>query len=136
MPYRLILRQAAIEKLEPRRLLSAAFTNVNITRMKGNQAEGAIAVDPVDPSDLFMAANVDKGDGLAVSVSSDGGATWTTRTIANDHDSLPPACCDPSVAFDSSGNLFVAYLNSADNEVELLLSTDAGQSFSLLAHYS
>jgi hypothetical protein len=136
MPYRSNPRQAAIEKLEPRRLLSAAFTNINITRMKGNQAEGAIAVDPADPSHLFTATNIDKGDGIAVAVSSDGGATWTTRTIANDHDSLPPACCDPSVAFDSSGNLFVAYLNSADNEVELLLSTDAGQSFSLLAHYS
>ena len=136
MPYRSNPRQAAIEKLEPRRLLSAAFTNVNITRMKGSQAEGAIAVDPASPSHLFTATNIDKGDGIAVAVSSDGGATWTARTIANDHDSLPAACCDPSVAFAPSGNLVVAYLNSADNEVELLLSTDAGQSFSLLAHYS
>lgn len=127
---------AAIERLEPRRLLSAGFTNINISRMKGNQAEGAIAIDPVNPKLAFAVSNIDTADGLMVAASTDGGATWSSRTIATDSDGLPPACCDCSASFDSYGNLFLAYLNSTDTQVELLLSTDAGSSFSLLQQYS
>src|SRR6516162_8517153 len=99
------------EPLEPRRLLSSSFPNVNISRMPGNQAEGAIAIDKADPSKLFAVSNIDVGDGLVAATSSDGGATWSRRTIADDKDSLPAACCDPSAEFDSFGNLFLAYLN-------------------------
>jgi len=125
-----------IECLEPRRHFSAAFTNVNVSKMKGNQAEGAIAVDRADPTKLFAVSNIDIGDGLMVATSSDSGVTWLSRMIANDSDNLPPACCDGSAAFDSFGNLFLAYLNSKDNQVELLSSTDAGKSFSLIAQYN
>jgi hypothetical protein len=126
----------AVEHLEPRRLLSAAFTNINISKLKGNQAEGAIAIDPVNPNLAFAVSNIDTGDGLMVATSADGGTIWSPRTIATDTDGLPPACCDCSAAFDSFGNLFLTYLNSTDNQVELLLSTDAGISFSLVTQYS
>ncbi|HSU68476.1 MAG TPA: sialidase family protein, partial [Tepidisphaeraceae bacterium] len=129
-------RTAVTEWLEPRTLFAAAFTNVDVSKLKGNQAEGAISVDPANPSELFAVSNIDEGDGLRVALSSDGGATWSARTIANDNDNLPAACCDPSVAFDSFGNLFLAYLDSTDTQVELLMSTDAGQSFTVLAQYS
>lgn len=127
---------AVFEELEVRRLLSGGFPNVNVSRMSGNQAEGAIAVDRADPNHLFAVSNIDVGDGLMLATSSDGGATWIRRTIANDVDGLPPACCDPSASFDVFGNLFVAYLNSKGNQIEVLLSTDAGQSFSLIAQYN
>lgn len=125
-----------VERLESRMLLTAAFTNIDVSKMKGNQAEGSIAVDRADGSKLVAVSNIDSGDGLMLATSSDGGATWSSRVIANDSDSLPAACCDPSVAFDSFGNLFLAYLNSTDTQVELLLSTDAGRSFTLLKQYS
>ena len=124
-----------IEPLEPRRLLSTSFLNVNVSRMKGNQAEGTIAVDPMDPTKLVSVSNVDSATGLMVATSSNGGATWSSRVIANGKDALPTACCDPSAAFDSFGNLFLAYLDSADNQVELLLSTDAGKTFTLQTQY-
>ena len=128
-------RICSVEPLEPRKLLSASFTNVNVSKMKGNQAEGAIAVDPVDPSKMFAVSNIDTADGLMAATSSDGGATWSSRTIATDNSSLPAACCDCSAQFDSFGNLFLTYLNANDNQVELVLSTDAGQSFTLATQY-
>src|SRR2546421_3245345 len=121
--------------LEPRMLLSTSFPNQNISRLGGSQAEGSIMVDRVDPSHLIAISNIDLGDGLLVATSSDSGATWSRRLIADDKDGLPPACCDPSVAFDSFGNLFVAYLNSDTNQVIVLLSVDAGQTFSLLTKF-
>lgn len=129
-------RCPSLERLEPRTLFSSAFTNINVSKLKGNQAEGAIAVDPLNPSKLFAVSNIDTGDGLMAATSSDGGATWSAQVIAKDNTALPAACCDPSVAFDSFGNLFLTYLNSADNQVELLLSTDAGHSFTLLTQFN
>jgi hypothetical protein len=128
--------RSVVEILEPRRLLSSVFPNINISQLAGNQAEGSITVDRADLSKMFAVSNIDAGDGLVAATSSDGGATWSQRLIATDTDGLPPACCDCSAAFDSFGNLFVSYLNSKDNQIELLLSTDAGHSFSLLQQYS
>jgi hypothetical protein len=128
--------RSRIERLEPRRLLSSTMPNVDIGPMTGNQAEGSIAVDPIDPSRLVAITNIDFGDGLMIATSADGGATWTHRTMADDKDGLPPACCDPSLAFDPYGNLFAAYLNSSDDQVIVLLSSDEGQSFSLLTKYN
>lgn len=138
MPYpnrRRRATRAPFERLEPRTLFSSAFTNINISKMKGNQAEGAIAVDPVSPSKVFAVSNIDANDGLMAATSSDGGATWSSTQIATDKGSLPAACCDCSAAFDSFGNLFLTYLNSTDTQVELLLSTDAGHSFTLVTQY-
>lgn len=129
-------RRASTESLEPRTLLSSSFPNVNISKTTGNQAEGSIVVDRADPTHLFAVSNIDIGDGLMTGTSTDGGASWSHKLIANDKDSLPPACCDPSVASDSFGNLFLAYLNSKGNQVEVLRSTDFGQSFSLMAQFS
>jgi hypothetical protein len=128
-------RTAVSELLEPRRLLSSSFPNVNISKMLGNQAEGAIAIDRADPNKLFAVSNIDVGDGLMAATSSDGGKTWSRRTMANDKDGLPPACCDPSAEFDSYGNLFLTYLNNSTDSVIVLRSTDVGQSFTLLKEY-
>ena len=116
-------------------LLSAVPTNVNITRAPQNQAEPAIGINPLSPAHVFEISNIETGDGLMAAVSSDGGVTWSARTIANDNDSLPPACCDPSAAYDSFGNLFLSYLSSDDRKVYVLLSTDNGQNFTLLQEF-
>ena len=126
---------ALVQALESRVLLSAIPTNVNITRAPQNQSEESITINPLNTSNVFEVSNIETGDGLMVGTSSDGGATWSTRTIANDSDNLPPACCDPSAAYDSFGNLFLAYLSSDDRKVYLLLSTDNGQNFTLLQQF-
>jgi len=128
-------RPVGAEPLEPRRLLSSSFPNINISKLLGNQAEGAIAVDRADPTKLVWVSNIDVGDGLMAATSSNSGASWSTKTIANDRDGLPAACCDPSAEFDSFGNLFLAYLNNSTDSVIVLRSTDAGQDFTLLKEY-
>jgi len=139
-----------LEAIEPRLLMSGTAAssslspqvqlnvgaNVNITREAGNQAESAIAIDPTHPSRLFEVSNVDIGDFLVAGVSNDSGATWATRHMANGADGLPAACCDPSVAFDSKGNLFMTYLSADFHSIEVALSTNGGRSFTLLASYS
>jgi hypothetical protein len=126
---------ALVQPLESRVLLSVVPTDVNITRAPQNQSEPAIAINPLSPSHVFEISNIETGDGLMAAVSSDGGVTWSARTIANDSDNLPPACCDPSAAYDSFGNLFLAYLSADDRKVYVLLSIDNGQTFTLLQEF-
>ena len=127
--------------LERRALLAASVTDVmmvNASRAPGHQSEASIAVDPTDPARLFGASNFTRTSLFAYR-SADGGATWTTREIATGGDSLPKACCDPSVTFDSFGNLYLAYLsldaNGNTDTCELALSTDGGQTFTPLATF-
>lgn len=126
---------ALLERLEPRRLLSSAFVNVNISRMPGNQAEGSITTDRADPSHVFAVSNIETGDGVLFASSADGGATWTHRLVGDDSDGLPAACCDPSLAADTYGNLFLSYLSASTNDVIVLLSVDSGQTFHLLEDF-
>src|SRR5205814_2087096 len=51
-------------------------------------------------------------------------------------DGLPRACCDPSAAYDSVGNLFFAYLNAVNGRIEMLVSTDNGQNFTYLTEFA
>src|SRR6185312_6932378 len=127
--------RSEMELLERRTFLSAAISNINISKLAGNQAEGSIVVDRADATKLFAVSNIDVGDGLMAATSDDGGVTWNRRIIASGKDGLPAACCDPSATFDSFGNLFLAYLNNNTNEVVVLESTDAGQDFTLLTKY-
>jgi hypothetical protein len=133
-------RSFDFELIEPRLLMSAtaltAGANVNITRESGNQAEASIAIDPTNPSRLFEVSNIDFGDFLVAGFSNDSGKTWTTRHMADGADGLPAACCDPSVAFDARGNLFMTYLSADFHNIEVGLSTDGGRSFRLLATHS
>ena len=67
------------------------------------------------------------------SVSLDGGATWTPRTIANGSDRLGVACCDPNGSFDTYGNYFLTYLDLRAKKVQVAYSTDSGISLHFLA---
>ncbi len=130
-----LTRDRAVESLEARVLLSSNFPNVDISQLNGNQAEAAIAIDRNNPSRLFSASNIDFGDGLFTAVSSDSGASWTSKVIADGSDHLDPACCDPSSAFDQFGNLYLVYLNAAETRMRLLLSTDGGRTFDNLTSF-
>lgn len=134
-PRRAASRHHTIEPLEHRRLFASAFANVDISTRAGNEAEGAIAIDRTNPQRLFAFSNLAGSDaGLFAATSNDGGLTWSARRVlAPDGDVLPPACCDPTAAFDAFGNLFIAYLNNDRNVTEVAISTDAGQTFAPLA---
>src|SRR5438270_4322165 len=113
--------------------------NVNITRRPGNQVEAAIAINPTNPQNLFMASNNDAIPvGVFAAYSMDGGATWNALgggAFATGADGLPGACCDPSAAFDQLGNLFIASLvvdRFNQGHTVVALSTNGGQSFTLL----
>jgi hypothetical protein len=125
-----------MERLEERQLLAVVPTNINLTRMRGSQSEGAVAVDPTNSSRIFVVSNIDKGDGLFTARSSDGGAHWTKNIIADGFDSLVPACCDGSAVYDEFGNLFVGYINDDTDQVLIIRSSNGGQSFSRLARFN
>jgi subtilisin-like proprotein convertase family protein len=119
-------------------LLSVAVAaNVNISKQTGYQAAGAIAVDPTNPQRLFAASNL-TGTGLFAAYSTDGGSTWTTRTMAGGSDGLPVAFGQASASFDQFGNLFVAYLQTTTSPPNAVVvrSTNAGQTFSLVTSFT
>ena len=110
-------------------------TDRNVSKMANYQNECAIAKNPTNQLQLFVLGNNALG-GLFAASSTGGGATWTypaaDRTIEDgDAGQGPAACCDPNLAWDTFGNLFLTYLGNA-NTVETLLSTDAGLTFSNL----
>jgi hypothetical protein len=108
--------------------------NVDISQRQTNESEGAIAVNPTNPQNIVVVSNVDVlAAGMFEGVSFDGGQTWTRKLIGN-NDNLGDACCDPSLSFDSYGNLFLAYLFNVEGTLPIALSTDGGLSFNVIAN--
>lgn len=115
--------------------VAAAPTVVDVSRRATNQSEAAVAASPLDPNDVVIVSNVERGYGIFVAVSHDGGATWSHRVVG-DADSFGRACCDPTISWDRFGNLFLSWLGYGKlrypTVVPILLSTDAGATWSLL----
>jgi hypothetical protein len=111
-------------------------SNVDITKLAGNQTGGTIAVDRTNSNRLFMASSTADGTGLVGAYSTDGGQTWTTRSLATGADGLPAGLRDPSVAADEFGNLFLTYVASDGKTVIVAASTDFGQSFTQLTSFT
>jgi hypothetical protein len=111
---------------------------VNATHMLGDQSEEAIAVNPLNPNQLFIGANDNNainttGLGMVASFSTDGGATWHSRDIGTGTDGLFAAFSDPTVAWDNFGNLFYAYVDGTNPDIDdIIMSTDGGQTFTNL----
>ena len=110
--------------------------NLNASRLTGNQAEQTVAVNPTNPRNIVVLSNLPiAGPGLFESYTFDGGATWTGRAVADGTDTIGPSCCDPSLSFDSYGNLFMSYLlSSLPNGIPVALSTDGGVNFTTIAN--
>jgi hypothetical protein len=113
--------------------LAPVPTNIDVSQRHTNESEEAVAVNPTNPSNIVIVTNVDvPAAGMFEGVSFDGGLTWTTSLIGN-NDNLGAACCDPSLSFDSYGNLFLTYLFNVGNVVPVALSTDGGLNFKIIA---
>ena len=94
--------------------------------LAGNQAEQTIAVNPTDTRNIVVLANT--AAGLLRGLTFNGGRPWKHRTLTD-------ACCDPSLAFDGYGNLFMSYLYSSfPDAVPVKLSVDGGKTFTLIGN--
>jgi len=105
---------------------------VDLSRIKGNETDPSIAFDPLSPSNMVVASATDRtAAGLFVAFTTNLGASWKTNVIATNSDSqgLIPAYGEPSVAWDSYGNLFLAYLPASYEGVAVAVSTNGGQTF-------
>jgi hypothetical protein len=126
--------QAHAAAVSSRLSLASVPTNIDVSQRHTNESEEAVAVNPTNPENIVIVTNVDfPAAGLFKGVSFDGGSTWTT-TLIGDNDNLGAACCDPSLSFDSYGNLFLTYLYNVGNVVPIALSTDNGLSFKIIAN--
>jgi hypothetical protein len=117
--------------------------NVDISQRHLNESEEAIAVNPTNPNNIVVFTNIGHLEagltaGMFLGVSFDGGKTWTTRLVGlSDKDQeLGDTCCDPSLAFDEYGNLFMTYLYQVENVVPIALSTNGGLTFQVIANIS
>lgn len=122
-----------------------AGPDINTSQKAGADSECSIAKNPANPLQLFASCNT-AGAGIFAARSTDGGDTWvypdaTDKTIADgDAGQGAAACCDPTLAWDSFGNLYVTYLADlvagASPSVETLLSTDGGQTFTNIGSFT
>jgi hypothetical protein len=109
--------------------------DVNVSKRPTNQAEEAVAVDPTNAQNVVVASNVEYGYGIFVGVSHDEGASFT-RSVIGDNDRFGKACCDPTITWDASGNLYLGWLGYEGRSVPTVLtvitSVDGGDTWSLL----
>lgn len=116
-------------------------TDIDVSQKSGTDSECATAKNPVNPNQVFAFCNT-SGAGMLAVRSTDGGVTWfypdpTDKTIADgDSGQGPAACCDPTLAWDTFGNLFINYINSSVNAIVTILSTDGGATFTNLASFT
>jgi uncharacterized repeat protein (TIGR01451 family) len=110
---------------------------VDATQLKGNETDPSIAIDSLSSNELCVAAQIDGTvPGLCVAISTNLGQSWTTNIIAtnNDASGLAPAYGEPSVAWDSYGNLFLAYLPATFEGIAIAVSTNGGANFTALTN--
>jgi len=113
----------------------------NTSQKTGSDAECASAKNPINPNQVFVFCNT-AGVGMFAARSTDAGLTWiypdpSDKTIADgDPGQGPNSCCDPTLAWDTFGNLFITYINSSVNTIETILSTDGGATFTNLATFA
>ena len=108
--------------------------NINATRLGGNQSEAAIAIDPTDPMHVVEFSNRERGGGMILVRSQDGGVTWEPpSSFARNDVAFGNACCDPTLSWDGFGNLFMAWLDLDDaGAIPVATSSDGGQTFRML----
>ncbi|HMA34796.1 MAG TPA: S-layer homology domain-containing protein [Chloroflexia bacterium] len=97
----------------------------NVSQTPGNQAESFVVINPTNPNNLVVFSNLASGNSIFRAYSLNGGTTWTRGTVATNG-----ACCDGQAVFDTFGNLFLVYINGAVNQINVILSTDGGATFS------
>lgn len=123
-------------------------TNVDVSNECGPQSETYITLSASKPKNLAGGSNEIFRDPMRAYASSDGGASWTGVDAP-----LPPPLngtndsrfgSDPSLIFDTAGNLFYSYIvvffgggNGIDGtEMAVAKSVDGGKSFPAATYFS
>ncbi len=84
--------------------------DVDVSRLPGPQTNATIAVDPSDSRVLLAGSNSFLEGVERVYESSDGGATWATRTLTPRIADVEAACSsDPGVAIDTGGRQYFSF---------------------------
>jgi hypothetical protein len=117
----------------------ALGSRVNATRLAGNQFAAGIAINPANLNQVAVLGSGDKivddstaslRQDVVVSVSNDGGQTFTSRVVSN-------VGTDPALTFDAFGNCFVAFTDFRfdlfSQITEILVSSDGCRNFGSLA---
>ncbi|HZM04037.1 MAG TPA: hypothetical protein VFC44_13585 [Candidatus Saccharimonadales bacterium] len=110
---------------------------VDVTQISGDETDPSIVLNSLAPNQLCVAAQIDgMAAGLCVAASSNSGLTWTTNIIAtnNDVSGLTAAYGEPSLAWDTYGNLFLAYLPTNFEGIAIAVSTNGGNSFTAVTN--
>jgi len=102
--------------------------NVDVVALPGSRSRPSVAVDPILPRRMAVAAN-DTAGNVIVSTTEDGGSTWRATTMSRSLGALTFFNAqDASVAFDSLGRLSVVYvlsnMDDAANATVVAESTD------------
>jgi hypothetical protein len=132
-------RRIALESLEPRALLASLTvgTVVDATPFATNVSEPTISVNPANPQNVVAIGLSQDKTGLDEAVSVDGGSTWTSKLIATGAAGDLPQEDGPlghqTATFDAFGDLYLAYVDSDGNDMDVGMSTDGGKSWSLLS---
>jgi hypothetical protein len=99
---------------------------VNASQRTGNEDESFVVINRTNPNNIVAFSNLATANSIFRAYTMDGGTTWTRGTVATN-----VACCDGQAVFDSFGNLFLVYINGAVNQINLIVSTDGGATFSV-----
>jgi hypothetical protein len=111
--------------LEPAVPFTCVAPVTNVSLRSGNESESFMLVNPTNPNNLVAFSNLASANSIFRGYSTDAGATWTRGTVATN-----VACCDGQAAWDTFGNLFLVYINNSVNQINVILSTDGGVTFS------
>jgi hypothetical protein len=121
--------EAALNAMSSRAKIDPlASDNVGVITGPGAQSRAAVAIDPVLPRRMAVAANDSSGN-VVVKTSEDGGTTWHSETMSRSANGLDFFNAQgPSIAYDSNGILSVVYvlsnLNDAANALVISESID------------
>ncbi len=94
----------------------ATAPNVAITNNPSAQNDPSIAVDPTNPNHIVVAymdfsLETDGYAGIGVSVSEDGGKSWTASSPVSLPSGFDQGAADPTVHFDGNGNVFISFMS-------------------------
>jgi hypothetical protein len=112
----------------------ASFDEVDVSHVRGAQAEVAVAADPAHSGVLLAASNsidfqssASLGNLMRTYTSADGGATWTLALGPKPTPYGGKKRCnagDPAAAIDATGRQYLAFLASACISIDSLIGMD------------
>jgi hypothetical protein len=87
--------------------------NVDVSNLRGPQAETSITIDPSDDQILLAGSNSLTEGTMRAYGSTDGGATWQTTTVFPKPKRQSDSCAaDPGVAVDRTGRQYFSFIRS------------------------